>query len=238
MSDPSSEGHGTLMAGDEQDPNDQLGGRASSRADRGAAYRRGGFLAVQAIVLMGAVIGLLVFGWVTAGLSFYVTTVDPRGGTDPGKALDLTWAALVLWMAATLVATTGLPRRREGAEAGEHSWRRARGGAGAAVVQGLGGAIVIGGSLLGYFLSRPYTFGGSDTPCISTSCWPERPQAIALLVPALAVGLALIAMALLVDRWPWWIRAVVPAGAWLVLLSLQYGIWDTTLLPIFQGPPR
>ncbi|WP_329002421.1 hypothetical protein OHA18_04795 [Kribbella sp. NBC_00709] len=236
MSDPSGEGHGTLMAGDGQDPDDQLGARAG--AGRGATYRRGGLLAGQACLLIGAGVGVLAFGWVGAGLSFYLTTVDPRGGIELGKPLDPTWAALVLWMVVTLVATTGLPRRREGSKAGGKSWRRARGGAGAAVVQGVGGAIVIGGTLLGYLLSHPYTFGGSDTPCTSASCWPQRPQALALTVPGLAAGLALIVMAFLVNRLPWWIRAVVPAAVWLLLLSLQYGIWDATLLPIFQGPPR
>lgn len=111
MSDPSGEGHGTLMAGDGQHPDDRLGARAG--AGWGPTYRRGGFLASQACLLIGAGGGLLAFGWVGAGLSFYLTTVDPRGGIDLGKSLDLTWAALVLWMVATLVATTGLPRRRE-----------------------------------------------------------------------------------------------------------------------------
>lgn len=220
-----------MKAGDGHGPDEQV-----RPAGRGAVYRRGGFFVGQAFLLIGAGVGVLVFGWVGAGLSFYLTTVDPRGGIDPGKPLDLTWAALVLWMAATLVAVTGLPRRRS--EPGGQPWRRARGGAGAAVVQGVGGAIVIGGTLLGYFLSHPYTFGGPDTPCLSASCWPEQPQSIALTVPGLAAGLALVVMALLVNRLPWWIRAVVPAAIWLLLVSLQYGLWDATLLPTFQGPPR
>ncbi|MGW7684519.1 hypothetical protein ACWGID_27500 [Kribbella sp. NPDC054772] len=221
-----------MTAGDAGDPEGRVGVEAGSGT--GSAYRRVLFLAGQAGLLISALIGVLVFGWVGAGLSFYLTTVDPRGGTDLGKPLDLTWAALVLWMAITLAATTGLPRLLEGSGGVGHLWRQARGGEGAALVQGISGVLVIGGSLLGYLLSHPYTFGGPDTPCTHTSCWPERPQAIALTAPGLAAGLALIAMAILVNRLPWWIRAAMPAVVWLLFLSLQHGIWNTTLLPIFQ----
>ncbi|MFG1911666.1 hypothetical protein [Kribbella sp. NPDC048928] len=206
--------------------------------------RRAGFLAAQACVLVAATIGLVAFGWASAGLNTYLMVVDPRGGSDPRKALDLTWAAIVVWLSLTLVAAAGLPRRRGSDQSGARPlqgrtpWVQARGGAGAAVVQLFGGLVVIGGTLLGYFLSHPYTFGGPDTPCAYTSCWPLRPQAVALTAPGVVAGLVMIVMAFLVNRRPWWFRAATPAATWLLLLLLQYAIWDPYLLPVFQGPPR
>ncbi|MFG1911664.1 hypothetical protein [Kribbella sp. NPDC048928] len=194
---------------------------------------RGWFLAVQALELAVAAVGLLAFGWAAAGLNYYLTTVDPRGGADSGKPVDLTWLAIVAWLLLTLVASTGLPRRSAGG-----GLRRARGGGGAAAVQLIGGLVVIGGTLLAYVVSHPYGFGGPDIPCTYASCWPQRPQAVGLTVPGLAAGAASVVMALLVDRCSWLTRAVVPAALWVVLLVLQNAIWDPYLLPILQGPPR
>jgi hypothetical protein len=206
--------------------------------------RRWGFLAAQACVLVVATIGLLAFGWASAGLNTYLMVVDPRGGSDPRKDLDLTWAAIVVWLSLTLLAAAGLPRRRGSDRSdarplqGRTPWLQARAGVGAAIVQLFGGLIVIGGTLLGYVLFHPYTFGGTDTPCAYASCWPLRPQAVALTVPGVVAGLVMIVMAFLVNRRPWWVRAGAPAVIWLLLLLLQYAIWDPYLLPVFQGPPR
>jgi hypothetical protein len=206
--------------------------------------QRWGFLAAQACVLVVAAIGLVAFGWASAGLNTYLMVVDPRGGSAPTKALDLTWAAIVVWLSLTLLAAAGLPRRRgsgrsdAGPLLGRTAWLQARAGVGAAVVQLFGGLVVIGGTLLGYLLTHPYTFGGPDTPCVYTSCWPLRPQAVALTAPGVVAGLVMIVMAFLVNRRPWWFRAGVPAVIWLLLLLLQYEIWDAYLLPVFQGPPR
>lgn len=194
---------------------------------------RWGWVAGQVGVLAGAVVGLVAFGWVSAGLNLYLVVVDPRGGSDPGKPVDLVWVGLVVWLALSLGAAAGLPR--SGADGPR--WRQVGGVGGAAGVQFVGGLVVIGGTLLAYLITHPYTFGGPDTPCTYASCWPLRPQALALTTPGLAAGLALITTAFLTDRTPWWTRATTPPALWLTLLLLQNTTWTPYLLPLFQTTP-
>lgn len=190
-------------------------------------------LVAQVCVLAVAAIGLLVFGWASAGLNTYLTVVDPRGGSTPGRSMDLTWAVIVGGLLLALFAAAGLPRSTRASTVDRG---RASGGAGGAVVQFVGGSVVVGGTLLAYLVTHPYTFGGPDTPCTYASCWPLRPQALALTAPGLAAGLALTLMGFLANRIPWRLRALVPPALWLTLLLLQNAIWDAYLLPIFQGP--
>jgi hypothetical protein len=176
-------------------------------------------MAVMAARVVGAVfalVGLLAFGWVEAGLNTYLMVVDPRGGVDPGTSLDLEWAGLGLWLLATLVVAVAV---------------------GGIAVPVVGGVIVVGGTLLAYLVIHPYTFGGPDTPCTYASCWPLVPQAVALTAPGLAAGLALIVTGLMVNRGSWLIRVVTPGGLWLVLFVVQNAIWHPYLMPVFQAPP-
>jgi hypothetical protein len=70
------------------------------------------------------------------------------------------------------------------------------------------------------------------------SCWPLHEQFWATHAPSLLACLVMFVMALLVRRWPWWVRALTPPALWIVLLLAQRAAWDAWLLPIFQGPPR
>ncbi len=45
-------------------------------------------------------------------------------------------------------------------------------------------------------------------------------------------------MASLFRRVPWWVRALVPVVVLLVTLAVQYAVWDSYLIPIFEGVPR
>ncbi|MFC5056573.1 hypothetical protein [Saccharothrix xinjiangensis] len=176
-----------------------------------------------------AVAGLAVFGFASLGLHSALPHVDPRPGdtTYPG-GLDWQWFWCVVLTSSTIAATAGLP---------VGGVRSGRGSAGTAVLQGIGGAAVAGWVVVvGQVMGVPYF--GPDDRCAYPSCWPSDEQTVAFVVPGVLTGLVMITMALLVNRLPWWIRALTPVVVWVAALLVQYAVWTSYLLPIFEGSPR
>ncbi|MFF0343496.1 hypothetical protein [Kribbella sp. NPDC004875] len=182
--------------------------------------------------LVVATLGLLplfVAFFVLRGL---LAEVDPSqvsaGITRYGDPLGTT-AALALLCAVVVVGLfAGLPVRGP-------LWS-SRGTTRGAVAQGIGGVVIAVEALvadLGYFY-----FMGPDDGCTYPSCWPLHQQTAAMAAPGILTGLSMVVMALLAKRSPWWARALVPLVVLLGGLALQHAVWNSYLLPIFQGAPR
>jgi hypothetical protein len=72
---------------------------------------------------------------------------------------------------------------------------------------------------------------------VTEGCWPRPAQFLADLAPGVLAGLALLVMACLVTKLPWWIRAATPVLVWIGALGLEALLWDSYFMPLFQGPP-
>ncbi|WP_253774318.1 hypothetical protein [Goodfellowiella coeruleoviolacea] len=182
-------------------------------------------------VLVGviAVVGLLVFGLASLGLQSALPWVDPRPRHRvSGSGLDRQWAWCVVVTSVTIIAAAGLPIGK--------AWA-GRGSAAGAVLQGIGGVVVAGWTAAVTRVMGIYLFVPEDY-CLYPSCWPNNHQMVASLVPGVLTGLVMITMAMLVTRLRWWIRALVPVVVWVAALLIQYAVWTSYLLPIFEGPPR
>ena len=179
------------------------------------------------MLVIGAA-GLVVFGYPSLGFQVSLPQVDPsrlgHGITYHGAGLNSQWTVLVLITSLTMVAATGLPA---GAV-----WR-GRGSFRGAVAQGIGG-VMVGGwtALISQFTL--YFSGPGDGCYYSPSCWPLNEQAAAFVVPGVLTG---VVMALLVNQLSWSVRAFTPVAVWVATL-IQYWVWTTYLLPVFEGPPR
>jgi hypothetical protein len=186
---------------------------------------------LEPVVLAIGVLGLLVFGYLSFGFHGSLPQVDPsqgsKGVTRAGTGIDGQWVVWLIVSALTTVAAAGLPV----ADA-----RASRGSVRGAVVQGIGGLVVGGWTVVAAQLT--FYFSGPGDGCTYSSCWPLHEQAAAFVVPGVVTGLVMIAMALLVNRLPWSIRVLVPVVVWVAAVVAQYAIWTSYLLPIFEGPPR
>jgi len=190
-------------------------------------------------------LSLVAFGWINFGLSTYLPYVDPsemgRDVTYRGEDLDATWAWLVLWMSLSMLVSAGLPRQRGPGAGGvglSPRWWTLRGSPPGAMLQGVGGLIVAGGTLLGYVIGNMFLFSGPGDGCTYPSCWPYREQTVVLVAPGVLAGVSMVAAACLVGHVRWWVRAFAPVLVWVVTLIVQHLIWTPYLLPLFEGPPR
>lgn len=179
-----------------------------------------------ALLVLGG-LGLICLAYPTFVLLGYLPKVDPRqvGRVYPGRpaGIDRQWIINALISALLLVPVVGLPVRRP---AGAGSLR-------GAVAQGIGGLAVGFWALVGTTLLTLHL----NEPCTYASCWPMNEQIAATLAPGVLTAIAMIAMALLVNRLAWWIRALVPVVVWLATVLTQYAVWTSYLVDVFQGPP-
>lgn len=208
-------------------PCDKAAPRPGGRLEGVRALRRWGEIAL----LVAGGVGLLVFGYCELGFNGALPQVDPRRhglGTQAGSGLDRVWAVLLLTTTATVVLVAGLPTGRG---------RWSRGSMAAAIAQGIGGAVVAGWTLVVAEFSAAAYFTGTDDACTYPDCWPVDQQKWCFVVPGVLTGVVMIVMALLVNRVPWIVRSLVPAAVWVAGLLLQYWIWTTYLLPVFESPP-
>lgn len=194
------------------------------------ASRTRGWIEV-ALLTIGA-LGLIVFGYLCLGFETALPRVDPsqvgHGVTYHGSGLDRTWLVIVLISSLTMVLITGLP------VSGVWSRGTLRG----AIAQGIGGAVIACWSAgMPVFLSAFY-FMGPDDRCTYPSCWPLHEQQLASAIPGVVTGIAMFVMALLLNKLPWSVRALTPVVLWIALLLIQYWVWTTHLIGIFEGPPR
>jgi hypothetical protein len=179
-------------------------------------------------LLLVAGAAVLPFGLASLAFGNHLAQVDPtsvavdrvRGGVP----LDLLWVWLLLYAAVVVVLLAGLPRPGP-------PWM-AKGSLRGAVVQAIGGLVIAGETFAVHYLN----FYVGD--CTYAGCWPLHQQTAALAAPGILTGLSMVVMALLVRRVPWWVRALVPLVVLLVTLAVQYAVWDSYLIPIFEGVPR
>lgn len=189
-----------------------------------------GWIEVPLLVLGG--FGLVAFGYCLLGFDVGLPQVDPRRhglGTHGGSGLDGQWAVVVLVTTLTILLVGGLPVGTP--------WS-SRGSLRAAILQGIGGAVVVCWTLAVAQFSAAAYFTGSDDACLYPGCWPVDQQKWAFVVPGMLTGLVMIVMALLVARVRWVVRALSPVVVWIAAVHVHYWIWTTYLLPIFEGPPR
>ncbi|MEV6287182.1 hypothetical protein [Kribbella sp. NPDC051770] len=184
-----------------------------------------GLLVVPAV----GVVPLLLAWMVLAQL---LAQVDPSqdsvGITRDGDPLGV--GALVAVVGAVMVVLlfAGLPRPGR--------LRSAAGSTRGAIAQGVGGVVV---ALEAFLINQlHFYFNGPGDGCTYPGCWPLHEQSAALAAPGIVTGLSMLLMALLVRRVPWWIRALVPVVVLLATLAVQYAVWDSYLIPIFEGAPR
>lgn len=179
------------------------------------------------LLLLGG-LGLICLAYPTFVLLEYLPQVDPRqvGRVYTGRpaGIDPRWFINALISGLLLILVTGLPVRR----------LAGRGSLPGAVAQGIGGLAVGFWALAGATLLSLHL----NEPCTYASCWPMREQFAATLAPGAVTAIAMIVMALLVNRVAWWIRALVPVVVWFGTVLIQNAVWTSYLLEIFRGPPR
>lgn len=95
---------------------------------------------------------------------------------------------------------------------------------------------------LGWLALSSTLFSGAEftdpsRQCVYDSCWPRGYQELAIATPLMVACLLMIAMASLGRQQPQWIRGLVPAGAFLLLMIVQAAIWDPIMIPFFNAPP-
>lgn len=171
-------------------------------------------------------VGALWIGIGRAGLAAVSVTREGLTYSAQGSALSQTVATGLT--AAGLVLFTGYRRRAVGKVDG---------------VALVGGVWVLGWvGLISEFSSGiefggPQYMGGPVDTCVYASCWPASYQGTAIAAPTIVAVLAAAAMATIGRRTSWCIRAAVPAAVLIVLTLLQVTIWNSTIIPLFEGPP-
>lgn len=93
----------------------------------------------------------------------------------------------------------------------------------------------LGWLALGSSISAEFT--DPSRQCVYDSCWPQGYQELAIATPLMVACVLMIWMASLGRRQPQWIRGLVPAGAFLLLMIVQAVIWDSIMIPFFNTPP-
>lgn len=183
-----------------------------------------------ALLLIGA-LGMICLVYPTFVILEYLPQVDPRlsghgnvyeGGTTE---IDSRWIISLLVSALLLILVTGLPVRRP----------TGAGSLPGAVAQGIGGLAVGFWALAGTAILNLFYL---DERCTYAACWPMYQQLAATLAPGMLTAIAMIVMALLVNRVAWWIRTLVPVVVWFGTVLIQHAVWMSYLLEIFKGPPR
>jgi hypothetical protein len=110
-------------------------------------------VAGEAVLLVAASAVLLFFGLAAGNLSDYLAEVRPAAGGPrvwEAEALDAGWVQTLAVTSLALFAVVGFPRA-------SRRWWRARGGVAGAMVQGLGGLWVAGGTVAAHlFLAGLY----------------------------------------------------------------------------------
>jgi hypothetical protein len=188
----------------------------------------------EGVLLVLAGLGMFLFGYANCVFMSYLGDVDPKGDSYWfQESVDSTWIWWLVVFSLVVVASAGLPRR-----AGRSAWV-ARGSVAGAVGQGIGGVFALAGTGIATAFMNLTNFG-PDSVCNypANYCWPQVPQAWAMAVPGLLGGVVMLAMACLVTRLPWWIRATTPALLWAVAIVTQYQLWEPYMMPILTGPPR
>jgi hypothetical protein len=185
--------------------------------------------------LVAASVVLVFFGMAAGNLSGYLAEVRPAAGGPrvwEANPLDAGWVQTLAVTSLALFAVVGFPH------AGRRWWR-ARGGVAGAIVQGLGGLWVAGGTVAAHlFLAGLYRLDPTEVTCVyPPTCWPERPQALAHSIPGVLAGMTMVLMAVLFRRLPWWVRGLLPVLVWVAAVALQYAVLAPRLVPIFEGPP-
>jgi hypothetical protein len=189
---------------------------------------------VEGLLLLAAGVAMLAFGLISTGVTAYLPSVDTidlevRQPTYQGNS----WAWWIAAWSLAMIVSTGRPRLHESS-----SFWSARGSAGGAVAQAIAGLIAIGGTGLAAVL---FNSGPLDPEIIcahvTDGCWPRQAQLYVDLAPGVLGGVAMLVMACLVVNLPWWIRAVTPALLWVGVLGVEYLLWDSYLMPIFEGQP-
>jgi len=161
----------------------------------------------------------------------YMTFVDPRKQLYGPSVISSHWSKNsvihILVILLSSIAVAGLPAPRQSS--------RVQYGAACQAAAGTCGAAA---AFLGIFLMSMGFFWRPENVCAYPSCWPLHEQYLALSLPAVLAGLAMLAMALLSSRIPWWPRALIPAFTWLILIGIQRWAYHVWLLPLFlNGRP-
>ncbi|TCC47613.1 hypothetical protein E0H75_22880 [Kribbella capetownensis] len=187
---------------------------------------------IEAALLVIGVLGLLLVGIANLVFDDTLPQVDPRqlghGNIYTGSSTVRDWIVWALISSLVLIAITGLPTGRAAG----------RGFVRGAVAQGIGGMVVTFWAVGASMLTNAFYFAGPGDRCFYDSCWPLHEQIWAILVPGVLTGIAMLAMAFLVTRLAWWIRALVPVVVWIGTLVAQHAIWMNYLLPLFEAPPN
>lgn len=85
--------------------------------------------------------------------------------------------------------------------------------------------------------TRDLEFSSPDRHCIRTGCWPMGVQDFLAISPGVIAALALLAQSVLVHRWPWWARAVIPVAVHVIATATQVTLWPHTIVPYLTRNP-
>ena len=178
-------------------------------------------LAVLASRVPGLLVLLVSAYWTGVGTSAYLGTVLLTGGVSEPRASLLEWVLMTSVGALGLVLITRPSR-----------WFRS------IDYVALFGAVwtLVWTALITTF-SYSLELSDPDRRCRYPSCWPGFYQPLSITAP-LAVGCLLVVVVSTAGRRrSWRIRALIPAGVYVVLNLALAGLWEDFFLPLFDAPP-
>lgn len=196
--------------------------------------RHWGRFALQLLMLLAwPVVHYLVTVWQVSDIrpapGLYVSKVDPYSLDISDRRIFDPWWLVPAFSAVMLFAVPWSPK---GCQPG---WRLAF------FVSRVCAAVVVTlGVLLSLWLGLgdfgPLVQPDASYGCKLAGCWPALPQTMVLTIPALLLAVSLWVLVWFQQRLVW-VRALVPAGLWLVSFVTVYLIWDPMMMPIITGPP-
>jgi hypothetical protein len=178
-------------------------------------------LAAVAARLPGLLVLLASSYWTAVGSAHLGTVLATQSGASATLAPSTSWAAMVALTAGGFLMVTRPSRSIQPVELG-------------ALV---GACWTLGWTALMSWFFYSVQFMDPDSRCQYPFCWPGAYQALAVAAPLATACLLVIAMATAGRRFRWRVRALVPAGIYVVLTLVQVGIWERFVLPLFNGPP-
>ncbi|RZU10370.1 hypothetical protein EV645_6832 [Kribbella rubisoli] len=179
------------------------------------------------VITLGA-LGLLPLVFPGLALWYSLPHVDPRDADQGADPVDIHSARYLLFALLLILLANGLPRAAR--------WS-ARGSVGGAVLQGVCGVAVGFWTYAGTAFGAGAYFTGSDDACTYPNCWPVHTEEKLSFLAGTLTGVAMIVMALLVNRIPWVIRTTVPLVVCVAGVLIHHWLWVTYLVPIFEAPP-
>lgn len=178
-------------------------------------------LAVLASRVPGLLVLLVSAYWTGVGTSAYLGIVYMTGGVTEPRA------SLLEWVVMTNVGAVGLMLITRPSH-----WFRS-----VDYVAFLGALWTLGWTALITLFFYNLEFSDPNRRCRYLSCWPGAYQPLAITAPLAVACLLVVLMSTTGRRRGWRLRALIPAGVYVLLNLALAGLWGDLILPLFAAAP-